>query len=102
MPVLDRLVRDDEMMTSAPAEREMCPTLGDEIASVIVVGAGTMGSGITQVVAEAGVPVTLFDSAPADRYGGVGEDRGRVVPGSRQRPALGGGGGVISSLADHR
>ncbi len=33
------------------------------IQSVLVVGAGAMGSGIAQVVAEAGVPVTLFDNA---------------------------------------
>ncbi|MBX6341423.1 MAG: 3-hydroxybutyryl-CoA dehydrogenase [Thermomicrobiaceae bacterium] len=32
-----------------------------EITRVTVVGAGTMGSGITQVIAQAGVPVTMID-----------------------------------------
>jgi 3-hydroxybutyryl-CoA dehydrogenase len=35
------------------------------IASVLVVGAGTMGSGIAQVIAEAGVPTILTDANPA-------------------------------------
>lgn len=34
------------------------------VRSVAVIGAGTMGSGIAQVVAEAGLPVTLVDRAP--------------------------------------
>jgi len=37
-------------------------TARDDIRSVLVVGAGTMGSGIAQVVAEAGIPTTLIDS----------------------------------------
>ena len=32
-----------------------------EITRVAVVGAGTMGSGIVQVVARAGIPVTMID-----------------------------------------
>src|SRR5690606_7000223 len=34
-----------------------------DVRSVLVVGAGVMGSGIAQVVAEAGIPVTLLDAA---------------------------------------
>jgi 3-hydroxybutyryl-CoA dehydrogenase len=37
----------------------------DGIHTVLVVGAGTMGAGIAQVVAEAGVAVTLTDASPA-------------------------------------
>jgi 3-hydroxybutyryl-CoA dehydrogenase len=37
-----------------------------EITSVAVVGGGTMGSGITQVVAQAGLPVTLIERSSAD------------------------------------
>jgi 3-hydroxybutyryl-CoA dehydrogenase len=44
-----------------------------DIASVLVVGAGTMGSGIAQVVAEAGIPVALFDSAPGAVARGLGK-----------------------------
>jgi 3-hydroxybutyryl-CoA dehydrogenase len=36
-----------------------------EITRVAVVGAGTMGAGITQVIAQAGVPVTLIDQEAA-------------------------------------
>ncbi len=36
----------------------------DESASVLVVGAGVMGSGIAQVAAQAGHPVWLFDNRP--------------------------------------
>lgn len=35
-----------------------------EIRAVAVIGAGTMGSGITQVVAESGRPVTMIDVSP--------------------------------------
>ena len=36
-----------------------------EIGCVLVVGAGTMGSGIAQVVAEAHIPTILCDADPA-------------------------------------
>ena len=42
-----------------------------EIAKVAVVGAGTMGSGIAQVVAEAGLRTVLFDADPAGLDRGV-------------------------------
>jgi 3-hydroxybutyryl-CoA dehydrogenase len=38
----------------------------DQIQSVAVVGGGTMGSGIAQVIAQAGVPVVLIDRTDAD------------------------------------
>lgn len=38
---------------------------GRSVERVAIVGAGTMGSGIAQVFAEAGVPVTLVDADPA-------------------------------------
>jgi 3-hydroxybutyryl-CoA dehydrogenase len=47
-----------------------------EIKTVGVVGAGTMGSGIAQVVAQAGFPVTLVDRGDEDL------DRGRAAIGT--------------------
>ena len=41
------------------------------IGSVLVVGAGTMGSGIAQVVAEAGIPTILTDADPAQLETGL-------------------------------
>jgi 3-hydroxybutyryl-CoA dehydrogenase len=38
----------------------------DGISAVVVVGGGTMGSGIVQVVAQAGLPVTLVERSAAD------------------------------------
>ena len=38
----------------------------DEIKAVAVIGGGTMGSGIAQVIAQAGVPVVLIDRTDAD------------------------------------
>ncbi len=38
----------------------------DQIHSVAVIGGGTMGSGIAQVIAQAGVPVVLIDRTEAD------------------------------------
>lgn len=49
--------------TVGDGSSEPTGTMTTDIASVLVVGAGTMGSGIAQVVAESGLAVTLFDSA---------------------------------------
>lgn len=43
----------------------------DSINAVLVIGAGTMGSGIAQVVAAAGIRVALFDSSPAALAAGM-------------------------------
>ncbi len=43
----------------------LAAAVGDRVESVVVVGAGTMGSGIAQVVAEAGITVTMVDVSPA-------------------------------------
>lgn len=42
-----------------------------EISSVAVIGGGTMGSGIVQVVAQAGVPVVLIERTEADLARGL-------------------------------
>jgi 3-hydroxybutyryl-CoA dehydrogenase len=44
---------------------------------VLVVGAGTMGAGIAQVVAEASIPTVLCDADPAHLDKGLGAVRGR-------------------------
>lgn len=55
--------RGSERMAGNDAIPETTPGgVTDNIASVLLIGAGTMGSGIAQVVAESGLAVTLFDS----------------------------------------
>lgn len=61
-------------MASRPSEADATmATMATEqgISSVLVVGAGTMGSGIAQVVAEAGIAVSLFDNAPTAAAAGI-------------------------------
>lgn len=52
------------MTASSQHEREADGS--DQIQSVAVIGGGTMGSGIAQVIAQAGVPVVLIDRTDAD------------------------------------
>lgn len=56
--------------------------LGDrtahDIASVAVIGGGTMGSGIVQVVAAAGIPVTLIERSATDVDRALGTVRANV------------------------
>jgi 3-hydroxybutyryl-CoA dehydrogenase len=52
-------------MTASSAVAPRAPE-SDEIKVVAVIGGGTMGSGIAQVIAQAGVPVVLIDRTDAD------------------------------------
>ncbi len=52
-------------MTASSAVAPRAPE-GGEIQAVAVIGGGTMGSGIAQVIAQAGVPVVLIDRTEAD------------------------------------
>lgn len=63
-----------------------------DITRVAVIGAGTMGSGITQVLAQAGVVVTMIDQSPEQVAKGVASieknldravDRGRMTDDDR-------------------
>lgn len=58
------MVKDGKLIASRPSEVDATGATVDAVSSVLVVGAGTMGSGIAQVVAEAGIAVSLFDNAP--------------------------------------
>jgi 3-hydroxybutyryl-CoA dehydrogenase len=64
----------------------------DEIASVAVVGGGTMGSGIAQVVAQAGLPVTLIERSGADverAVAAIGANLARAVQRGKLTAAAG-------------
>jgi 3-hydroxybutyryl-CoA dehydrogenase len=76
-------------------------------APVVVIGAGTMGRGIAQVVAEAGHPTLLFDADPANLERGRAAidaawrravEKGRLAP--DQLPALGARLGVAERIED--
>ncbi|HEY8445887.1 MAG TPA: 3-hydroxyacyl-CoA dehydrogenase NAD-binding domain-containing protein [Thermomicrobiales bacterium] len=62
--------------------QEASEAIDDRIRKVAVIGAGTMGSGIAQVVAQAGVPVVLIDRTERDLERGLGviaKNLGRLV-----------------------
>ncbi|HEY7035749.1 MAG TPA: 3-hydroxyacyl-CoA dehydrogenase NAD-binding domain-containing protein [Thermomicrobiales bacterium] len=64
----------------------------DGIASVAVVGGGTMGSGIAQVVAQAGLPVTLIERSGADverAVAAIGANLARAVQRGKLTAAAG-------------
>ena len=58
-------------MASQPSAADVTMATKQDIRSVLVVGAGTMGSGIAQVVAEAGIAVSLYDNAPTAAASGI-------------------------------
>lgn len=60
------------MSEARPEENQGAAAVQDDsINTVLVIGAGTMGSGIAQVVAAAGIRVALFDSSPAALAAGM-------------------------------
>ena len=54
------------MVSDAPSHHDAAASGCDGIRTVLVVGAGTMGSGIAQVVAEAGMRAVLIDAEAAN------------------------------------
>lgn len=63
---------DDVTETGSPAGTGEA----DGVRSVLVVGAGAMGSGIAQVVAESGIPVRLLDNAAPALESGIARIEG--------------------------
>lgn len=64
-----------------------------EIKSVGIIGAGTMGQGIAQVCASAGLPVSIFDIQPAQAQSAISKigeslqklvDKGKITAAARQ------------------
>jgi 3-hydroxybutyryl-CoA dehydrogenase len=81
---------EDPVIEASSIDADASPPAQDDVRSVLVVGAGTMGSGIAQVVAEAGIPTTLIDShRPSLERGlaGVGAAWDRAVAKGRRGEA---------------
>ena len=77
------------MASSSAAATRTLSTEGDNVRFVAVIGSGMMGSGIGQVVAQAGLPVKLIDQAPGQIERGVraieanwtrSVEKGRLTP----------------------